>query len=711
MEYSRAMVWAATAYLMALGALACDGELDSRATAPGEQAKRLPPGEEPPGEMLDPKDDLPIVRPPDEPVLPSMMDEICRTVDPGEAPTMRLTEDEYEGAVATIFPALEVDYAARMKEEKVGPFDANVSVPAKRLHAEHYRDNAERVAEAALKQLPEVVPCASSREELLERIEAEELLGTVGQVSGDSWLLWSVGNVSTGVEIAQGGLIEISVRAWGSRAGSDLPEMVVHVDGAEQASFEVDALSASPEIYRFELDLEAGSHEISVSFTNDFNENGEDRNLWVDYIELNAKAVTVIEPACFEEFVTGFGRRAWRKPLSSGELQRFTALYETVGEEQGAGEGLRAVIEGGLQSPRFLYRIEGSPQGQTEAIRKLDGYEMASRLAFFFWDASPDESLMQAAASGELDTVAQVMAQAERMLEDKRARAVLNRALGQMFGLDKLFEYNKEDERYTPEVRQALYDEAIELIDHLLWEQGANLSDLLTTEYAFVSRKTAYFYGVELAEDQGKGGATVRVQLDATRHAGLLTHPAVLARHGYGQMNVHRGLFVRETFFCDRPAPPPDVLENPPETFEGQSDRSRGEGRLEHPGCTNCHQHMDVIGNAFDLFSPTGAARVEDRFGNALRDDAELLHTTSDDQKFNGATALGSIMSQSDQVEACVSSQWLRYALGRYLNETQDACTVHVLEQAAEAADGDIRQMFIAIATTDAFRYVRRSED
>lgn len=648
-----------------------------------------------------------IVRPPDE--EPPIMQEVCQTVNPGDAPMMRLTEYEYQGAVDAIFPTLDITYAARVKDEKVGPFDANVSVPVETLQTEHYQDNAERVADEVVTQMAQLLPCATSTEEQLERIEAESLMGTVGQASNDSWLLWSNGEVATTVTIEHAGTHEIAVRAWGSQAGQDLPKMHVLIDRAEVQVFEVEALNASPQVYRTELNLEEGAHELVVQFSNDYNEEGADRNLWVDYMEVTAKALTTIDDACIQDFVEDFGKRAWRRPLTTIELDRFKGLFDAVRDEQGAKEGFRAVVEAGLQSPNFIYRTEFE-QDANEPVVKLGDYEMASRLSFFLWDAGPDDALLNAAAAGELQSSAQVEAQARRMMEDPRARKVVNRAVAQMLGLDKLSEYNKEDERYTPEVRQGLYDEALYLIDHILWEEGGDLEALLTAEYAFVSKTTAWVYGVSLAQGAGENGEIVKVDMNGRRHGGLLTHPAVLARHGYGQMNVHRGLFIREFFFCDRPSPPPDELVNPPETFDGQSDRSKGEGRLANNGCAYCHQHMEGIGNAFDNFDAIGKERGEDRFGNPVTDEGELLHTLADDQEYKGASALAGIMAQSSQVEACVSSQWLRYAMGRYLNAQDDACTVKVIEEAAADADGNIVEMFLAITTTDAFRYIRTTE-
>ena len=690
----------------------CDGELNQRVLFGGEEVQEMMGGESSGGGGSQMPGQEPVIERPDEEVInPSMMDDVCKVINPGDAPMMRLTEQEYRGATAAIFPDLAVQFAADVADEKVGPFNANVSVPVETLHAEHYQDNAERVANAVIEDFSGRVACATSQAEALPRVEAESLMGTVGRGEADSWLLWSNGEVATTMTLEHGGEYTMTVRAWGSQAGTDLPKMRVLLDREEVALFDVDALRDNPKTYTLSFESDPGVKEVVVQFTNDFNEDGNDRNLWVDYIDLTANEVTRVEESCAREFITDFGKKAWRRPLSSTDVDRFFSLYQTIATSQGPREGIRAVVEAGLQSPHFLYRSEFEQAlTASEPIIKLGSYELASRLAFFLWDAGPDEELLAAAEAGELETIAQIEAQTRRMLQDPRARKVLTYAVAQMLGLDKLFAYNKEDARYTSEVRQALYDEALALIEHIIWEEGGDLDSLITANYAFVSKQTAFVYGITLDNGQGENGELVRVELGPERAGGMLTHPAVLARHGYGQMNVHRGLFIREFFFCDRPAPPPDELVNPPMTFEGQSDRSKGEGRLMHPGCQYCHQHMDVIGNAFDTFDEIGRVRTQDKFGNDVFATGELMHTAADDQSFEGASALASIMAESEQVRSCVSSQWLRYAMGRYLNTDSDACTVHVLEEASKSADGNIPEMFVAITTTDAFRYLRTSQ-
>src|SRR5678815_2881317 len=68
--------------------------------------------------------------------------------------------------------------------------------------------------------------------------------------------------------------------------------------------------------------------------------------------------------ACFQSFVTRFGRLAWRQPLTSAQVTRYASLIANVAATLGdVNEGMRAGLQGLLLSPNFLYRLErGAPQ-------------------------------------------------------------------------------------------------------------------------------------------------------------------------------------------------------------------------------------------------------------------------------------------------------------------------------------------------------------
>src|SRR5258706_659231 len=121
--------------------------------------------------------------------------------------------------------------------------------------------------------------------------------------------------------------------------------------------------------------------------------------------------------ACATSFIQSFGRRAFRRPLGSDEAQAYQDLY-TKYSDVGFSNGIRLVLSAMLSSPSFLYQVEPSTG---TSVAKLDGFELAARLAFFLWDGAPDDALLDAAGRGDLDGDSGLTTQVSRMLGDARA--------------------------------------------------------------------------------------------------------------------------------------------------------------------------------------------------------------------------------------------------------------------------------------------------
>lgn len=405
--------------------------------------------------------------------------------------------------------------------------------------------------------------------------------------------------------------------------------------------------------------------------------------------------------ACTHDYVSGIATRAFRRPLTQDETDRFTAFYDDQVAIHGGDVALRMTLEAILQHPEFLYRgdfLEGS-----EPVVPLDDYQVAHRLSFFLWGSIPDDELLAAAEAGELaENPDAVRAQARRMLQDDRARQTLNDVAMKWLRMDDFHTISKEDPAFTAELQESMEAETRAFIDHVLWEGDGTLDTLLTADYTFVDAETAAIYGVEAADE---GGLT-RVTLGENR-AGLLTQPAVLAAHGYGAAPVHRGVFVRQAFFCSRPPDPPDQLVNPPETFEGQSERSKAEDRLAHSQCGGCHAQMDPVGLTFENFDELGRWTETDEFGNGVHSESDVIATQSINGPVNGAKELAHKLAGAPEVQNCVSKQFFRYALKRMEHTDKDACSLHMISEAMQDSGGNIREALVAIATSDAFLYGR----
>src|SRR5205823_4674518 len=84
------------------------------------------------------------------------------------------------------------------------------------------------------------------------------------------------------------------------------------------------------------------------------------------------------EPACARQIAENLARRAFRRPVTTEDMNRLMPFYE---EERRNGatfdQGIEQIVAAVLGSPQFLYRSIRGPV--------LTDLELASRLSFFLW--------------------------------------------------------------------------------------------------------------------------------------------------------------------------------------------------------------------------------------------------------------------------------------------------------------------------------------
>lgn len=123
-----------------------------------------------------------------------------------------------------------------------------------------------------------------------ERFEAEgpDVRATVGAPTADGWILWSNGEIAFRTEVPEDGVYTFSSRLWASQGGPDLANAAFSVDGTQVADFDVSETSfAGAGEYSVDVFLSAGTHQFSVEFTNDFYVPPIDRNLFVDWMQVD----------------------------------------------------------------------------------------------------------------------------------------------------------------------------------------------------------------------------------------------------------------------------------------------------------------------------------------------------------------------------------------------------------------------------------------
>ena len=111
-------------------------------------------------------------------------------------------------------------------------------------------------------------------------------LGTDTSASGGQyWNVWSDGTISTTMTAATSGVKRVVVKAKGDPAAGVWPHMLVKVNGTTVSDVTVG--TDTWQAYGAALYLGAGTHTVAVTFDNDGNVSGDDRNLLVDFATLN----------------------------------------------------------------------------------------------------------------------------------------------------------------------------------------------------------------------------------------------------------------------------------------------------------------------------------------------------------------------------------------------------------------------------------------
>ncbi|MCY1067433.1 DUF1592 domain-containing protein [Nannocystis sp. RBIL2] len=415
------------------------------------------------------------------------------------------------------------------------------------------------------------------------------------------------------------------------------------------------------------------------------------------------------EDACAEQFITEFGRSAYRRPLSGDEVSQLLAVHQTAADEFDFATGVRLTLTAMLQSPHFLYRVEfGEPVDGSDVL-KVAPYELASRLSYFLWGTMPDAELFAAAAEGRLAEPEDVAKQATRMLADARSRATVRDFHGQWLELKRIEELEKDDEAFPEfalDLRPMLRAEAEEFLDHVIWDDKGDLDSMYLAPYTFLNGALSEYYGL----DGPSGDGFQKFDLPAGQASGFLTQGGLLSVLAKPNQTspIHRGKFVRERLLCQVVPPPPDNVDiTPPEVDPNLPTRERFKQHSTDPSCSGCHGMMDPIGFGFEHFDGIGRWR-EVEAGQPIDATGEIIGGTTKGT-FDGVPELASLLVDSPEVERCMTLQWFRYAYGR-ADAKEDACTIDDLTRQFAGSGRRIQDLIVALTQSEAFLFRRAPE-
>ena len=119
-------------------------------------------------------------------------------------------------------------------------------------------------------------------------------------------------------------------------------------------------------------------------------------------------------------FIETYIQRAYRRPLTAADRQRFLELFTVTRRHESFARSLATLVQTALVSAPFLFRTELGESVSTRGVTHLTGHEIATALAYFVWGTTPGPELMDAAENGALREPKGLTHFASVMLDDER---------------------------------------------------------------------------------------------------------------------------------------------------------------------------------------------------------------------------------------------------------------------------------------------------
>jgi hypothetical protein len=410
---------------------------------------------------------------------------------------------------------------------------------------------------------------------------------------------------------------------------------------------------------------------------------------------------------CARLFIESFGARAYRRALTTEEIDGLVAVYGVGAEGATYADGIGLVVEALLQSTGFLYETEIGDGTAFDPII-LAPHELASSLSFLITGQPPDDALMQAAAAGALSTPEGREEQTWRLLQSgAAARTTVLRIVREWLGVDRISETAKDTNAYPAfeMLRPSMTTEVEAFINEVVTGSTGTVGELLGADWTVAdSMLASQFYGVT-----GSG----RISLAGTGRRGILNQGAFLSVYAHASESapVFRGVAVLRRIACLPPQSPTelniDVIPPPPDP--SLTTRDRFAEHVADDTCAGCHSMIDGIGFTFENFDGMGASRNGMENGKPVNTATTLDLGMELDGPYANSDELALALSESPAVRACFARHLFHAMTGTsgeaYLSSENSYVTAW--EANAQAESGKIIDSILAYVRSPLFAYRR----
>jgi hypothetical protein len=423
---------------------------------------------------------------------------------------------------------------------------------------------------------------------------------------------------------------------------------------------------------------------------------------------------TAGDTTCLHNTAISFGRKAFRRALTTDEIARFDKVIQagaTITPTGAPMEIAQALLYMFLISPTFIQRAETTEVSDNAGHFTLSSTEIAQRLSYMLWGTTPDDALNQAADANQLQTTAQISAQAARMLQDPKARDMVGNFHQYYLLMTSESHWGSANRdpslfpNFTQAIASVLSDETLKFFDAVTFTPGASFKDFLTSPIAFVNKDTAPLYGLDATKFTSD---LTQTTLDSTR-PGFLTRLGFLMNFAsYTRTNpIYRGAFIsKQILGINIPAPPPGAAQTAlPTDANLVTNREQVDAMTAGDQCAGCHHvYINPPGFVMEAFDAMGQARTTESNGAALDTTGDI--TIIDGQPtvhVNNPTELMTAMAASAGPMEQYVNKWVSFAYQREADPS-DACDVAQLSAKMVAGNYTVLNLIADLTQTESFR-------
>ena len=419
-----------------------------------------------------------------------------------------------------------------------------------------------------------------------------------------------------------------------------------------------------------------------------------------------------------ESVLSRFMSRAFRRPVRTEELAGKLELFDRTYADSGSFvTAIKEPLVATLASPQFLFLSEDESVDE-KSRRRLNGFELASRLSYFAWCTKPDNELLRAASDSSLLQPEVLRRQLTRLLKDPRADNFYRSFVTQWLHLGKLDEQMIEDRRWrcSYQLPNAMKDETVTFFKTLV-QEDLNLMNLVHSDFALLNERMAFHYKIPGVYGNHFRKVTLKPEY---RRGGVLTQASVMALTTDAMITspIYRGVWVLEKIL-DKPPPPAPAnvppLEDAP--TERLSLREQLRRHREDENCAACHRRIDPLGWPFEQYSILGEFNTQGwgpnwseyhvtkwRKGKKHDETPDMHGVLPNGTRVEDVRDLQDALLRSnhEDIVRSVAKHLMLYALGRPLDISDEAVLADIVSQVTQQ-EFSTRALVEAVVTSRPF--------